>query len=140
LRDGFSRRPVATDHQSLRRLHLFAARFAIIAMLIDALLPSAVSAAANPGSGAPLLPLCRAALGAPLPRKEAPPRPARHCSLCAVSSTCVVGLLPSRTGGGTANRLPAGAAHSAILPSVVTIGCPADDGPVQPRAPPSAFS
>lgn len=109
-------------------------------MLIDALLPSAVSAAANPGGGTPLLPLCRAALGAPLPRKEAPPLPARHCSLCAVSSTCVVGLLPSRTAGGTANRLPAGAAHSAILLSVAMVSRPINDGAAQPRAPPSAFS
>lgn len=140
MRDGFSRRPVATDDQSLRRLHLFAARLAIIALLIDALLPSAVSAAANPGRGAPLLALCGAALGVPLPRKEAPPLPARYCSLCAVSSTCTVGLLPSRTGAGPANRLPAGAAHSTILLFVAMVSRPINDGAAQPRAPPSAFS
>jgi len=123
----------------LRRIHLFAARLAIIAMLIDGLLPTAVSAAMRSGTAAPTVPLCSAAAGTPLPAKEAPASPARHCALCAVCAACVAGL-PPRQGDGFIGRLLIGSANPARpLSTPIVIG----DIPyraAQPRAPPATFS
>jgi hypothetical protein len=122
----------------LRRIHLFAARLAIIAMLIDALLPTAVSAAARFDATAGSLPLCSAA-GTPHPTKEAPALPMRHCALCAAGAACVAGLLPSRQGDGFAGRFLVGFARPKPALLTQTVRNIFYDT-AQPRAPPTAFS
>jgi hypothetical protein len=128
---------LATDRRFLKRIHLFAARLAIIAMLIDGLLPTAVSAAVRSGNAGSSVPLCSAAAGAPQPTKEAPVLPARHCALCAA---CVAGLPPPRRGDGFIGPLLFGPAdlNRAFSARIGT-------GDIfyraaQPRAPPTAFS
>ena len=124
----------------MRRIHLFAARLAIVAMLIDGLLPTAVSAAVRSGTAALSIPLCSAPTGAPAPAKEAPVLPARHCALCAACAACVAGLPPPRRGNGFIGPLLLGPAdlNRAFSARVGT-------GDIfyraaQPRAPPTAFS
>jgi len=140
LRDRFRHRPGATDHRSLRRLHRFAARLAIIAMLIDGLLPGAVSAAARSAAAPPFMPLCGTAAGAPLPSKDAPVLPMRHCALCTVCSAVAAALPPSRAGGELISRLLAGLAHPAILFSVAPACGSGGYRAAQPRAPPIVLS
>jgi hypothetical protein len=124
----------------LRRINLFAARLAIVAMLIDGLLPTAVSAAVRSGTAAPSLPLCSAAAGAPRPAKEAPALPARHCALCAACAACVAGLPPPRRGDGFSGPLLIGPAHlNRAFPARVGTG-DIFYRAAQPRAPPTAFS
>ena len=75
----------------------FCAWLAIVALLIDALTPSAVQAARTGArSGASVL--CGAATGIPLPGKEPPALPNRHCALCACPA---IGLAPPRSLGKT---------------------------------------
>jgi len=76
----------------------------------------------------------------PLPLKEVPAIPARHCALCAVCSACIVGLLPSRAGSELTSRLLAGSAHSTAFLSIASASHSADYETAQPRAPPIAFS
>jgi hypothetical protein len=124
----------------VRRIHLLAARLAIVAMLIDGLLPTAVSAATALGNAARPAPLCSAASGAPVPAKEAPALPARHCALCAACAACVASLLPPRQGDGFTGRLLMGSAHplQALSAWIVTGDIFYRVG--QPRAPPAIFS
>jgi hypothetical protein len=124
----------------LRRIHLFAARLAIIALLIDGLLPTAVSAAARIDATAPALPLCSAATGAPSPVKEVPALPLRHCALCAVCAAGVAGLLPSRQGDGCADRHLIGPAHTSQALSLRVVTGDIFYRAAQPRAPPATFS
>jgi hypothetical protein len=124
----------------LRRIHLFAARLAIIAMLIDGLLPTAVSAAARVDATAAALPLCSTATGAPLPAKEAPVLPARHCALCAACAACVASLLPPRQDDGFAGWLLIGSAHPTQALSTRIVTADIFYRAAQPRAPPAIFS
>jgi hypothetical protein len=127
------------DRRFLRRIHLFAVQLAIIAMLIDALLPSAVSAAMRSGTAAPSVPFCNAATGTPLPAKEAPALPARHCALCAACAACFASL-PPRQGDGLTGRLLIGPANPTqpLSARIDTRG--SLYRAAQPRAPPAAFS
>jgi hypothetical protein len=119
-----------TKRRPSKRRHTCAAWLAIVALLIDGLLPSAVSAARPAAARA----LCSTAAGDHLPGKPAPGLPPRHCALCA---GVVAGLLPSRPGGLVA-RLLAGAAHPAMIaPAAADPGRP-DYAAAQPRAPPIA--
>ena len=124
----------------MRRIHLFAVRLAILAMLIDALLPTAVSAAARSDMAPPSVPLCSAAAGAPLQPKEAPVLPVRHCALCAACAACVAGLLPPRQGGGFAGGFLIGPAHPNRVLAVLMATHAAAYRTAQPRAPPAIFS
>jgi len=118
----------------MKRFHAVAAWLAIVALLIDGLLPTAVTAA-RPDAATPLA-LCSAAAGAPLPGKPQPILPVRHCALCAAF---FAGLLPSRLGGLAAPRL-AGAAHPLISRSLTAAARHTDYSAAQPRAPPPALS
>jgi len=118
----------------LTRFHACAAWLAIVALLIDGLLPTAVSAARS-DDAAPRA-LCSAAAGVPPHGKSAPALPARHCALCA---GVFVGLLPSRQGR-LAARLLASAAPLAVGAAVAATPGRADYAAAQPRAPPRAAS
>jgi len=124
----------------LRRIHLFAARLAIIAMLIDGLLPTAVSAAMRVDPSAHSLPLCSAATNAPQPNKESPVLPARHCALCAACAACIAAVMPSRQANGFTARLLIGSAHSTQVVSVRFATGDIFYRTAQPRAPPAIFS
>jgi hypothetical protein len=117
----------------LKRLHICAAWLAIIALLIDGLLPTAVAAAASPNTAAPLA-MCNAA-GGSQPTRHAPALPMRHCALCA---GFIAGLLPPDRPNGIATRLLVGAAHPAIVATVGDGTRHADYPAAQPRAPPVA--
>jgi hypothetical protein len=119
----------------VRRFHRLAAWLAIVALLIDGLLPTTVSAAASRDAGVRLA-LCSATVGDSLPGKHAPTLPTRHCALCAAMTA---GLIPSRDGGLVA-RLFAGAANPAIAPSVENPTRGANYASAQPRAPPLTTS
>jgi hypothetical protein len=118
----------------LKRFHPWAAWLAIVALLIDALSPTAIAAAARPDTAAPFA-LCSGAAGVPQPGKPVPTLPSRHCALCIGGS--MAGLLPTRHGG-LVVRVLAGAAHPAVaLSSGSPIRRP-DYAAAQPRAPPLA--
>jgi hypothetical protein len=111
-----------------------AARLAIVALLIDALLPTALAAAPHGDPAGPLLPLCRAGTADPLPAKSAPDLPPRHCTLCAV---CAMALLPVRPPPIFARRVEE-TAHPAVVVAA-SLGTTRHDYAVaQPRAPPTA--
>jgi hypothetical protein len=116
----------------LKRCPAYAVWFAIVALLIDGLLPTAV-AAAKPDAAASSV-LCSAAAGIPQPAKDAPTLPARHCALCAAF---FVGLVPSRPSGLAARRL-AGVAHRGAAPSAAGKTGRPQYAAAQPRAPPVA--
>jgi hypothetical protein len=118
----------------LKRLHFPALWLAILAVLVDGLLPTAVAAATGADHAPPPLALCSSAPGAPLPGKNLPALPIRHCALCA---TFFVGLLPGRPGALTARRL-AGTAHPSIARAFAAADQRADYRAAQPRAPPQA--
>jgi hypothetical protein len=117
------------------RFHWSAAWLAIVALLIDGLLPTAVSAAASHDAAAPVA-LCGATAGDSLPGKHPSTLPTRHCALCAAMS---VGLIPGRDGALVA-QVFAGTAHPAVTPSVTAPTQRADYASAQPRAPPQATS
>ena len=119
----------------MKRLHAYAVWIAIVALLIDGLLPTAVAAAARPNTAAPLA-LCSAAAGGSLPGRHAPTLPTRHCALCVAA---FVGLLPSRDGGPAPRRL-AGAVDALIAATATTETRRVDYAVPQPRAPPHATS
>jgi len=121
----------------LKGIRRCAAWLALVALLIDGLLPTAVSAAMRPGTATPL-PLCRAASGAPQPAQQAPSLPMRHCAMCAACPACLLGPLPSRGGEGLITRFLASAAHPAIIAFVAGQLQGADYAAAQPRAPPQA--
>jgi hypothetical protein len=124
----------------LGRIHLFAVRLAIIALLVDGLLPPAVSAAARSDTATPSLPLCSAAGGAPLPAKQAPALPARHCALCAAGAVCVASLLPPRQADALTDPLLIGAVRPAQALSLRIVTADIFYRAAQPRAPPTIFS
>ena len=116
----------------MSRIRALAAWLAIVALLIDGMLPTAVSAA-TPEAATPLA-LCTAAAGAGLPGRHAPSLPIRHCALCAAF---FVGLLPDRSAGAI-TRLIAGAAHPAVIAWTAARPGRARYTATQPRAPPIA--
>ncbi|HVH81311.1 MAG TPA: hypothetical protein VM782_18065 [Stellaceae bacterium] len=117
----------------MKRRHAFTIWVAVVALLIDALLPSAVSAAAASGAE-PALALCGGAEGGTsAPVKRVPVLPMRHCALCTAPFTAILtGRNPTFV-----SRLVAGRAHTrpaSILSAPLTA---AAYTPAQPRAPPS---
>jgi hypothetical protein len=116
----------------LKRRNAVAAWLAIVALLIDGLLPTAVSAAI-PDAAAPIA-VCSAAAGVPSPGRTAPTLPTRHCALCA---GIAVALLPSRPSG-LAARLLAGAGHPAIVLTAAVRTRHFEYAAAQPRAPPAS--
>jgi hypothetical protein len=114
--------------------HAWAAWLSIVALLIDALLPSAVSAATLAGAATAPLKLCGAADDGHLPGKQAPPAPLRHCPLCAAYAA---GLPPGRPGVAlalfTEGDAPLAVSAAAIAPPDHRAYAAA-----QPRAPPLA--
>jgi hypothetical protein len=119
----------------LKRCYSFAAWLAIIALLIDGLLPTAVSAAVS-GNAATHRVLCSVAAGESLPGKLAPTLPTRHCALCVATA---VGVFPSGPNK-FAIRLLAGAAHPAIAPLFGLTASHLAYASAQPRAPPTTTS
>jgi hypothetical protein len=119
----------------LRRLHAVASWLAIVALLIDGMLPSAVSTASRPDLAAPRT-LCRAAASVPAPSKQTSTLPIRHCALCA---GVIAGLLPSRQGGFYAGFLTS-TAHPTLSRSVADASRRIEYAAAQPRAPPVAAS
>lgn len=122
----------------MRRTHLFTAWLAIVALLLDGLLPTAVSAAATADT-LPQLALCSTASGNTLPGQSQPNAPPRHCALCAICAGCVLGLLPSREGGHFVRRL-AGAAGLVVPRSMKSGAGRFAYASAQPRAPPQRTS
>jgi len=115
-----------------QRRHVFGAWLAIIAVLIDGLLPTAVAAAATSSVPTTPLTLCNAASGDYPPVKHAPSLPLHHCALC---GAVVVGLLPTRSSGFLALFF-AGAAHLTIVASIMRYQTRQDYAAALPRAPP----
>jgi hypothetical protein len=121
----------------LRRAHLFTVWLAIVALLLDGLLPTAVSAMAmNPASP---LPLCSAASGNSFPDRAPQNLPTRHCTLCAICAGCPIGVFPHSASGGLIVRISTGAAHPVITPST-TKNRRTAYATAQPRAPPATAS
>jgi len=118
-----------SNRRTARRWRALSACIAIFALLIDALLPTAVSAAAAPGASAPSPAFCGALGGAP--NKPGALPPSRHCALCCSP----LSALPPGRNGVIVLRLPAEAAYPASIssatPSRHLLGSDA-----QPRAPP----
>jgi hypothetical protein len=111
-----------------------AAWLAIVALLIDAMLPTALAAVPRAGPAGPPLAMCRAGTADPLPAKSAPDLPPRHCALCAV---CALALLPARPAALFARRVD-GTAHPEV-PVAASFGASRHDyAAALPRAPPVA--
>ncbi|HTZ35174.1 MAG TPA: DUF2946 family protein [Stellaceae bacterium] len=106
---------------------------AIFALLIDALLPSALAAAASRDDAGAIAALCLHA-GSPLPEKPSPALPPHHCALCA---TAALGLLPGGAPLPTGPLVVAAAIPSFGLPAAIPVRR-SDWSPAQPRAPPGA--
>lgn len=121
----------------MKRVHLIAAWLAIVALLMNGLLPTAVSAAALQSRAAPFA-LCGAS-GDSLPAPAPPALPAQHCALCAVWTGGAVGLLPGCAEGLTA-RISAGNGLPAIAHCVPLQTRPGVYPAAQPRAPPEFTS
>jgi hypothetical protein len=121
----------------VKRVYLIAAWLAIVALLIDGLLPAAVSAAALPGRATPFA-LCGAS-GGSLPAHAPPTVPAQHFALCAVCAGATVGLLPGCAEGLTA-RIPAGNELPAIAHPMSRQTRAVVYPAAQPRAPPEFTS
>jgi len=118
----------------LKRCHLLAAWLAIVALLIDGLLPTAVSAAVGRGAAEHAV-LCTGA-GESVPGKHAPTLPTRHCALCVVTA---VGIFPTGPGA-FATRLLAGATLPAIAPGFEVTAKHLAYASAQSRAPPITTS
>lgn len=115
----------------MKRLRTFAAWLAIAALLIDGMLPTAVTAM-TPGGGQAPAAFCSGASGIPVPGKPPSSLPLRHCALCAAF---FVALLPPRPGGLPA-RLVVGPAHPAAVAGIATLPGRVPYAAAQPRAPP----
>lgn len=122
----------------MKRVHLIAAWLAIAALLIDGLLPTAVSAAALPDRASPFA-LCGAASGNSLPAHAPSPLPPHRCALCGVCAGWTVGLLPGRAETLTAS-LAAGDALLTIVGSAHFRTGRSAYAAAQPRAPPETTS
>jgi hypothetical protein len=114
----------------LKRCHSLAAWLAIVALLIDGLLPTAVSAAV--GGGAAVHPALCTAAGETLPGEQAPVLPTRHCALCNATAAAVFSSGHNEL---TARRLT-GDAHPAIAPSHPVTAKHLAYASAQSRAPP----
>ncbi|MFZ2003987.1 MAG: DUF2946 family protein [Stellaceae bacterium] len=123
----------------MRRGHLFTAWLAIVALLLDGLLPTAVSAAAATSDAGPRLALCSTTNGNTLPGRPQPNLPPRHCALCAICAGSALGLLPSREGGPLVPVL-ANVAHLLIPRSMKALARRFAYAAPQPRAPPRPAS
>jgi len=121
---------IVSNRRAARRRRSLPAWIAILAMMIDALLPTTVSAAsAGPGAPLPITALCSGASGAPA--KHGVPLPIRHCALCC---GLVFNLTPSRPGYLTLRRV-VGLAHALVQSYAPRARRPIRND-VQPRAPP----
>jgi hypothetical protein len=116
----------------VKRTHPFALRLAVVGLLIDALLPAAVAAAAPRDLGSPFA-LCGTASGERQPAHPGPVLPIRHCALCGV----IAGPLPSRP----VRLITPVDVAVALLPlhAVATDVGVAPYPAAQPRAPPQAI-
>ena len=122
----------------MKRVHLMAAWLAVAALLIDGLLPTAVSAAALPDRAAPFA-LCGAPGGNSFPEHVPSPLPAHHCALCAVCAGWTLGLLPNRAEGLSATTRAA-TALPALSRTAVAWDRRGVHTTAQPRAPPERIS
>jgi hypothetical protein len=105
---------------------------AIAALLIDGVLPSAVSLAMAHDRAAPISSLCGAATGQPGPNRTPATLPTRHCALCCGPIHAIV---PAFHPGAIA-PLPTGRVDLATLPLTAPRPMPPDYQAAQPRAPP----
>lgn len=120
----------------MRRTHLFTAWLAIVVLLLDGLLPTAVSAAATAGSG-PQLALCSTEPGNTHPGRSQPVAPLHHCAICSICAASALGLLPNREIGLFA-PLFASAIHPQIPRSITPATGRFAYNVAQPRAPPQS--
>ena len=118
----------------MERFRRVAAWLAIFALLIDGLLPAAVSAATPAGRATPVA-WCSGASGAPLHHEPLPVVPARHCALC---GAVIVALLPAR--GGIATRSEGDAYRFALTSPCIVAAVRLSHATAQPRAPPFGTS
>jgi hypothetical protein len=115
-----------------QRRYVFAVWLAIIAVLIDGLLPTALAAAATSGVPTTPLTLCSAASGDHPPVKHAPSLPPHHCALC---GAFVAGLLPTGTSD-FFRYILTGAVHPTVIASTTRRQTRQDYPAALPRAPP----
>jgi len=119
-----------SNRRAARRRRSLSAWIAILAMMIDALLPTTVSASAViPGAPVPIIAICGGAGSAPV--KQDVPLPMRHCTLCC---GLVFNLTPSRQEYLTSRRI-VGLAHASVQSYAPRAQRPIRNN-VQPRAPP----
>jgi hypothetical protein len=119
-----------TRAQHARKL---SAWLAIVAILIGALLPTAVSAASYPSLASPHEAFCGGKSGAPA--EHPAPLPCQHCALCA--RLVVHGLAPTHSGVLIARGLACTFVRLS-LPSSTPLGPSILSGSPQPRGPPLA--
>jgi hypothetical protein len=117
----------------VRRFRIWAGWLAILALLIDGLLPTAVSAATGADMAVPAA-LCSAASGAPQPAKHQSPLPPRHCALC---GACAAGLPPEPPRRISVPLIAEDASSAIALSTAPFTGRP-DYPPALPRAPPAS--
>ena len=120
------------DWSGKKRRRAGLAWLAIVSLLIDALLPTAITAAAAPPTPVETV-YCGARPGQSGPTKRSPTAP-RHCVLCL---TAVAGIAPAPSPG----VLAPGFAEIAIVKAVVLAAepKPPDHAATQPRGPPVAM-
>lgn len=115
----------------MKRIDARALWLAIVALLIDALLPTAVVAAA-PREAIGRLVLCGAtAAGERQPSNSAPALPSRHCSICAIAAG------PPSQPQGLTEPVESFLIQPAGLPAATNAGIISYPD-AQPRAPPEA--
>jgi hypothetical protein len=118
-----------SKRRAAKRRHVLPAWIAVLALLIDALLPTAVSAATMSGAPAAAVAPCSAASTPPAKHDRA--LPIRHCALCA---PVLLGLSPGRSSLPIMRRL------TGVPLLFVPFPEPQSQRPirndVQPRAPP----
>jgi hypothetical protein len=117
--------------REIKRWRGLSAWAAILALLIDALLPTAVSAAA-PSGGLAAIPSCSASAPAGVPAKHRAALPVRHCALCAGP---VFSLWPARGAPLAPQRLAGAARPTLVAASALPPWRPPLED-AQPRAPP----
>ena len=117
-----------------RALHFrkFLAWLAIIAILIGGLLPTAVTAVADPGSVSPIVAFCGGKTGTPAEHPAS--LPCRHCALC---GRIVLSLTPGHGGFLIADHI-AYTLIRPLLPPPAALGRPNLCSSSQPRGPPPA--
>jgi hypothetical protein len=115
-----------------QRRYVFAAWLAIIAVLIDGLLPTAVAAAATSGVPTTPLTLCNAASGDHPPMKHVAGLPPHHCALC---GGFIAGLFPTGTND-FFEYILTGALNPTVIASTARRQTRQDYAAALPRAPP----